>query len=104
MELNEYQKKAKETAFGNFTLYVLGVCGESGELANKWKKIVRDQDGKTTNEQRHELNSEIGDILWYVSMLASNHDFRLENKAIHNISKLEDRKKRGQLRGNGDNR
>ena len=104
MELNEYQKKAKETAFGNFTLYVLGVCGESGELANKWKKIVRDQDGKTTNEQRHELNSEIGDILWYVSMLASNLDFTLENIAIHNISKLEDRKQRGQLRGNGDNR
>ena len=47
---------------------------------------------------------ELGDILWYVSALASDIGLKLDDVAIDNIAKLKDRKKRNKISGNGNYR
>ena len=82
----------------------LGLTGEAGELANKVKKIVREQAGKATPEQLANLADEAGDVLWYVSELATACGTTLEAVAQANLDKLASRKARGVIGGSGDNR
>ncbi|ARQ94652.1 nucleotide pyrophosphohydrolase [Mycobacterium phage Journey13] len=82
----------------------LGLVGEAGEIANKVKKIIRDQDGVITPENRVQLEDELGDVLWYVARLATQIDTPLSMVAELNLAKLRDRKVRGVLQGSGDNR
>jgi len=109
MEFNEYQKLARKTAIykdkgSNYIYPVLGLCGESGEVAEKIKKIIRDGDGTISKEQKVELEKELGDILWYIANLGVELGLKMDNIASKNIEKLQSRKKRGVLRGSGDNR
>lgn len=78
--------------------------GEAGEVQGKVKKILRDAGGLVTDEARKEIAKELGDILWYVSATADELGWSLEDIAITNINKLEDRYERGVLGGSGDNR
>jgi len=109
MEFNEYQKKARKTAIysgagKNFIYPVLGLCGESGEVAEKIKKIIRDGNGVVTDEQRRELEKELGDVLWYIANLGVELGLEMDDIASKNIAKLESRQERGVLHGSGDNR
>lgn len=82
----------------------LGLVGEAGEIANKVKKIYRDGMGEITPDDALRLRAELGDVLWYVSAVASELGISLGNVAVHNSEKLLDRKDRGVLGGSGDNR
>lgn len=109
MNFNDYQERARKTAIypdlGNNLNYVaLGLCGEAGELANKVKKIMRDNDGQLTEEMRKDIYSELGDILWYLSNTCDELDVDLEGVASFNLHKLESRKERGKLKGSGGDR
>jgi NTP pyrophosphatase (non-canonical NTP hydrolase) len=108
MTFNEYQKMALETAiYGkeNALSYVLlGLSGEVGELCNKYKKTLRDDDGVLTLDKQKDLLKELGDVLWYVAALADELDADLGVIAQHNISKLYDRQSRGVIGGSGDAR
>lgn len=110
LTLNAYQSKATKTLqpnddnFKTLMALVLGLSGETGEVTEKFKKFVRDQDGLMTFEQTHEVMKELGDVLWYVTLLAEFFDYSLESVAKLNINKLESRKKRNKLSGSGDNR
>ena len=103
-DLDMYQQVAKTTAIyprEQAIIYpTLGLTGEAGEVANKVKKIIRD-DGNKINES---LVQEIGDCLWYVSVLASDIGIKLSDIANSNLIKLENRKKKGTIRGSGDTR
>jgi len=104
---DEYQKLAKSTAIydkKHAVLYpALGLAGEAGEVANKVKKLLRD--GYENNKDyREALSSEIGDCLWYISILADDIGFKLSDIANDNLNKLLDRANRGKLSGSGDNR
>lgn len=103
MSLNEYQKMAAKTAIYNSTkaiLYpALGLAGEAGEVANKVKKILRDDEF-----DRQAIAAEIGDVLWYVAALSRDLNLDLHDIALANLEKLYGRKARGTLGGNGDNR
>lgn len=77
----------------------LGLAGEAGECAEKVKKIIRDG----TYEPK-QIAKEIGDVLWYVTRLANELGFTLQEIAEMNVSKLADRKERGVLQGSGDER
>jgi NTP pyrophosphatase (non-canonical NTP hydrolase) len=109
MTFEEYQKKSRKTALypgtgGNFIYPVLGLCGESGEVAEKIKKAVRDDGGEITAERKKELEKELGDVLWYLSQLATELGLSLDKIAETNIKKLYSRLDRGKLHGSGDNR
>lgn len=86
---------------------VMGLVGEAGELANKVKKIKRDNpegDLGVSAELKKTLIDELGDVLWYVSELATCLGYDLSDVAKMNLSKLESRKERGTIAGSGDNR
>lgn len=117
MTLNEYQHEALSTAIYDRQFAVihpaLGIAGEAGECADKVKKILRDthivRNADTgaimlDTEQQHALALEIGDVLWYCATLARDIGMTLEEVAELDIAKLNSRKQRGKLGGNGDNR
>jgi len=103
---SEYQSKAKKTAIfppdTALEYLTLGLVGEAGEIANKVKKIIRDK--LPSNDWKHDLPSEIGDVLWYCAVLADYLDYDLGKIMDNNLDKLHSRKKRGVLGGSGDNR
>lgn len=102
MNLSEYQTAAVRTAIypndQRETYPILGLVGEVGEYANKYKKVLRDGAEFTIQDKRAEL----GDILWYVAVLAWDTGLSLEEVAAHNIEKLRSRQERGTLSGSGD--
>jgi len=109
MDLNTYQSAALQTAVypdqgANFAYPALGLVGEAGEVADKLKKVIRDNGGVLTDPVREAVAKEIGDVLWYVSVLAYEMDYDLNEIAQMNIDKLNSRKERGVLSGSGDNR
>jgi len=109
MDLNYYQTSALKTAVypnmgANFPYPALGLAGEAGEVADKLKKVIRDNDGILTDPVRDAVAKELGDVLWYVSVLAYELDYDLETIASNNLAKLASRQERGVLTGSGDNR
>jgi len=98
-----YQSAASDTAIyktEHQVLYpALGLAAEAGEVANKVKKILRD--GKFDREG---IADEIGDCLWYIAALCRDLNVDMGEVAKNNLDKLQDRKRRGTLKGNGDKR
>lgn len=67
----DYQIKALETltdSANNIPYATLGMIGEAGEIANKVKKIIRDDGGKPTKERKATIFGELGDVCWYVAI------------------------------------
>ena len=110
MTFEEYQNKAAVTALypnhgkNEFIYPTLGLVGEAGEVAEKVKKIIRDDGGKISLTKKEELKKEIGDVLWYISQLSLELGLSLEEVAKANIEKLYSRLERNKLHGDGDNR
>ena len=109
MNFTEYQNLALATAIypkKYETIYpALGLCGEAGEVAEKIKKSIRDGLHNWPDEQfKEDLTKELGDVLWYISALASDLDISLNEIAESNLQKLASRKKRNVIGGSGDNR
>ncbi len=113
MELNDYQIKSRETALyanvgKNFVYPTLGLAGETGEVVEKIKKLIRNDlvtDATHIGEEkREEIAKEMGDVLWYLAQLATELGVSLDDIATKNIEKLQSRKDRGVLHSEGDNR
>jgi NTP pyrophosphatase (non-canonical NTP hydrolase) len=109
MDFNEYQKIAKGTAdypvLGKSFVYpALGLAGEAGEVAEKIKKIMRNNDGEVSEEAKLELTKELGDVLWYIAQISTELGVSLDDVVKTNIEKLKSRKERGVIRSQGDNR
>ena len=122
MNFNDYQKRARVTAIYPRDLDIiypaLGLAGETGEVCEKIKKLIRTMPKHNSNkmgrfrisimrenkELREGLELELGDVLWYVANLASDLNLSLEDIATKNIDKLRDRSRRDVLQGEGDDR
>ena len=109
MNFSEYQKLIAKTAIypnqgSNLSYPALGLTGEAGEVADKVKKLIRDHGGVLTPDLKNEMVKELGDVLWYLTALALELEMNLEDVAKSNVKKLTDRKSRGVLSGDGDNR
>lgn len=111
MDFDAYQKLASRTStYGaKDTTYVLmylsmGLAGESGEVIEKLKKVVRNDGGVVSIEKREDLKKELGDVLWYLSQLAKTLGLSLADVAEANIKKLADRAERGVIKSEGDSR
>ena len=84
------ERNSKEAAY-----LVLGLCGESGEFADEFKKIVReigfdDLEGykDLVGENQLHLIDELGDVLWYLVQLCSILGISLEKLMAFNAYKL----------------
>jgi NTP pyrophosphatase (non-canonical NTP hydrolase) len=110
MTFEEYQRTALETAIFNKdplmdkTIWAMGISGEAGEVLEKWKKIVAYNDGIVTEQDKQEIKKELGDVIWYVALMAHSLNLSLEEIILLNVEKLADRKERGVQKGAGDNR
>lgn len=84
-----YEKAAKDQLFESVGLSVLalGVAGEAGEVADYLKKVI----GHGHALERDKLLKELGDVLWYVAVLANRTGISLEDVARENILKLRKR-------------
>ena len=106
--LNAYQAEAAKFAkyppeWG--VLYCgLGLAEEAGEVSGKLAKAIRRCDTLENEALRSDLKKEMGDVLWQLSQLARELGFDLQEVANANLAKLHDRKERGVLVGEGDNR
>lgn len=126
LTLNEYQNKAMSTCMpesDNLFYMLVNLVGEVGEFASKAGKHMRkgklhitttqrDEEGKilhtqvwnVSDEERHLMLSEIGDILWQTTGLAKVMGVTLEEVAEENLAKLALRKQRNVIAGDGDER
>jgi len=109
MNLNDYQRLALRTASpkdkkNELFHLLLALCGESGEIAEKAKKIIRDRDSDFSQWDREDIIKELGDVMWHVAVIADYFEITLEEIGEKNIAKLADRLKRGVISGTGDER
>lgn len=109
MNFSTYQDEMKKTVIyphqgENLAYPALGLTGEAGEVADKVKKIIRDNNGQLTKETRDDIILELGDVLWYLAALCLELNISLEEVAEINVKKLQSRKERGTLTGSGDHR
>jgi len=116
MDLDDYQTAALDTLiYANEEHLTYGLAAEVGEVMSLMQKAARhdsrywnDEDarffGDYTPLFKEKIFSELGDVLWYLSCLASHHGFPMNAIARHNLEKLGKRKAEGKIQGNGDNR
>jgi NTP pyrophosphatase (non-canonical NTP hydrolase) len=90
MNLNEYQELSSRTANNHeyaLANFGLGIAGEAGEVADLIKKVVFHN--HVIDKQN--ICKELGDVLWYISQIASLSGLTLEEIAETNINKLKER-------------
>ncbi|AID58945.1 hypothetical protein PBI_GAIA_126 [Mycobacterium phage Gaia] len=114
MTFSDYQRRSAATAIypgagdpgsvEGLVYAILGLSGEAGELANKAKKILRDDHGVIGDAARAKLTDELSDCVWYLAAVARQLGVNLDAVAESNLAKLADRAERGVLQGSGDNR
>jgi NTP pyrophosphatase (non-canonical NTP hydrolase) len=102
MLMDEYQERTQDTAVYpgqgqkaglEYTLF--GLLGEAGELANKYKKILRKEENPYYH--REVLMDELGDVLWYAAALARELGYSLADVSQANLQKLAARKEQAAL-------
>ena len=89
MDLNEYQRAALRTAAAvgaeaRLLNAILGLAGETGEVAELLKK--HQFHGHALDRQR--VLDELGDVLWYIALAADALDSSLEEIGQRNVAKL----------------
>lgn len=97
MTFDGYQKASKRTI--NYALphhdqlanAALGISDEAGEVAGLVKKML--YQGHQANATK--LADEMGDVLWYLALLATTMGFSLGDVAAANVKKLEARYPKG---------
>jgi NTP pyrophosphatase (non-canonical NTP hydrolase) len=101
MNLTDYQQRAASTdqrphgqvgpvrCDDALVIPLLGIGGELGTLHAAYKKYLRD--GDAYQPFREHIGEELGDILWYLSNLATKFGLSLEDIATANLGKIEDR-------------
>jgi NTP pyrophosphatase (non-canonical NTP hydrolase) len=109
MRFSEYQQAARQTAIypdrgQNIAYPALGLAGEAGEVAEKVKKVIRDNGGVVDADTKQALKKELGDVFWYIAALCDEVGLDMADVAESNIKKLRDRQQRNVLHGSGDNR
>ena len=101
MNFSEYQARASATAIYEDKIYpILGLAEEAGEVAGKVAKSLRDK----TPLDEDVLIKEMGDVLWMLAAIATDHGITLAEIAQRNLDKLASRQARGKLSGSGDDR
>ena len=93
MDLQEYVDRAAATDdLGSdekaIRIALFGIAGEAGEVVSEAKKFFRD--GGPLPGLRERVREELGDLLWYVALLARRLDLDLNDVARENLQKTDD--------------
>ena len=108
MNFNEYNAESSKTKHTDFDMslsyLIMALNEEAGEVAGVMKKTIRDHNSVLDETRRTMMLKECGDVLWYLNQITEKLGSSLEEVAKMNIEKLQNRKKRGTLRGSGDDR
>ena len=102
-ETAKYPKEPREFE-PSLAYLILGLAGEAGEVANKYKKIIRDKSGIMDHEDEVALIDELGDVLWYIARIVDELGYDFSDLTGVNYHKLQSRLERGVIGGSGDNR
>jgi NTP pyrophosphatase (non-canonical NTP hydrolase) len=100
MDMRTYQECARKTdqtsrtaagevAGPEMVIPLLGLAGEVGELLSEYKKYLRDGESHKLFSER--ISEELGDLLWYVSNVATKFGLDLGEIAAQNLAKCRDR-------------
>lgn len=95
MEVDDYQAEAAETIqFRDDSdkarqIALLGLSGEVGELSTEYKKQLRDGDSYKIFKEK--ITEELGDIIWYLSSIASLEDILLSDVLATSLRKTKER-------------
>lgn len=107
-DFNAYQIEAYRTAVYLRAIAIpyciMGLAGETGEVAETVKKLYRDDKGILTDERKAKLVKEMGDVCWYLAALCTEIGVDLGDVARANLDKLHSREERHVLHGDGDDR
>lgn len=109
LTLNLYQTQAAVTdkyqADEKLICHALLMGSESGEVQGKIDKQIRkNHNTDFTDEQKHDIALEIGDVLWTCARLADDLGYTLADIANMNLEKLASRDQRDKICGSGDHR
>jgi NTP pyrophosphatase (non-canonical NTP hydrolase) len=78
---------------------------EAGEVAGKIAKFIRKSGTESDySKLREDVKKELGDVAYQLSETARQFGWTLQDVIDGNVEKLSDRKKRGVLIGEGDDR
>jgi NTP pyrophosphatase (non-canonical NTP hydrolase) len=105
MDFDKYQYEASLTALPTaqrLEYLIPGLVAEAGEVAGDYAKFIRDE--TSVADLRGKLVKELGDVLWFIAQIAEQIDVDMSSIASANIIKLQDRQKRGVLKGSGNDR
>lgn len=96
----DYDKFVDESYQFKDSVYpILGLAGETGEtvegIKKLWRKYGAQWDVSLTDEERHHLIQELGDIAWYVTNLAHRLGYDLNEVLEENVIKITERQKNG---------
>lgn len=83
---------------------VLGMCGETGEVAEKVKKVIRDNHNKYDASTKAAILKELGDVLWYLVAAAQDLGYSFDDVIANNMAKVTNRIETKTQHGEGDNR
>ena len=95
MNFKKYQNIAKQTDknpnsnLKSEIIPLFGLIGEAGVLLSEYKKKLRD--GEKYTGFKESINEELGDLLWYISNLATKFDLDLNKVAQDNLKKTKER-------------
>lgn len=96
MEFEIYQTEAAKTIQKNSSddrhsdiIPFLGIIGEIGSVVTQMKLKLRD--GESYVAYKTKLGEELGDVLWYLSAIATQNNLNLETIASDNLMKIHDR-------------
>ena len=105
IDINTYQSTAMSFRLptANKTYALLNLAGEAGEVCSLVAKFIRDGD-QYPEDFKKSLEKELGDVMWMVAAIASDHGLNLSSICETNIKKLTERKARNTITGSGDNR
>jgi len=118
MNIHDYLQGCLRTWDGEnrLTRAVLGLVGEAGEVAEKYKKYLRgdyndtgwrlsdDMHAQAYYGFKYSVKKELGDVIYYWAVLCYELGLDPAEVMEDNLKKLADRQARGKIKGDGDER
>jgi len=91
MDMKFYEERALSFAnkHPNLDTLFIGLSAEAGEVLSE--RMKENRIDRSVGNIRQDMRDELGDVLWYITAIASHYDLSLHDVAIYNLAKLKGR-------------